>query len=185
MNRWSGISLAVVTSLLGGCATLSEQQCQSVDWWQLGQSDAMYGYAGSRVELHRQACAKIGIAPDDAAWHDGYAQALPAFCVGGQGYVVGARNGGYHGQCPPELARDFLDGYRLGQSLHELDKRIAEEDKEIDRLRKSMRSDEATDVSRKIDERWLDHHKRERDRLQSDRWRIQDQARELGYPPVY
>lgn len=178
-----GIPLLAMT--LTGCATLSEQQCLSADWYQLGRSDALYGHDTHQVELHRRACSKIDVVPDYAAWQAGYAAALPAFCVGGEGYSLGARNGSYHGQCPIEFETGFLDGYRLGQDLYDLNQRIAQEEHEIERLRKAIRDKDATAASREANERLLDRIKRERERLQSQRWHIQDRARERGYPVVY
>ncbi len=154
-----------VLALLAGCATLSEQQCHSVDWWQLGQSDALAGAGPDHVFRHREACQRHGVVPDQHQWLQGHAQGLPAFCTGSQGYRHGSRNGDYHGQCPPDLEPAFLAGLHLGQELHETDQRIAEQDREIERLRRAMRADDATETSRRIDDRWLDHHKRERDRL--------------------
>lgn len=173
--------LVPVLALLAGCATLSEQQCHSVDWWQLGQSDALAGAGPDHVFRHREACERHGVVPDQPQWLQGHAQGLPAFCTGPQGYRHGSRNGDYHGQCPPDLEPAFLAGLHLGQELHETDQRIAEQDREIERLRRAMRAEDATETSRRIDGRWLDHHKRERDRLDQQRWRVQERARAAGF----
>lgn len=173
--------LVPVLALLAGCATLSEQQCHSVDWWQLGHADARAGADPGHVHLHREACQRFGIAPDAQAWLAGYGEALPLFCNAAQGYRHGSRNGHYHGQCPPDLEPAFLAGLHLGQELHETDQRIAEQDREIERLRRAMRAEDATETSRQIDGRWLDHHKRERDRLDQQRWRVQERAAGFGY----
>lgn len=173
--------LLPILCLLAACATLSEQQCHSVDWWQLGHGDALAGADPGHVHRHREACQRHGIVPDAQAWLAGYGQALPLFCNAAQGYRHGSRNGDYHGQCPPDLEAGFLAGLQLGQELHELDLRIAEQDREIERLRRAMRADDATDASRNADGRWLDHHKRERDRLNQQRWRVQERARAAGF----
>lgn len=170
-------------SLLTACATLTEQQCHSVDWWQLGHADALAGADPGHVIRHFEACQRFGIVPDQHEWLDGYGHALPLFCIGRHGYHHGSRNGDYHGQCPPELEPEFLAGLHLGLELHELDLRIAEQDREIERLRRAMRADDATETSRRIDGRWLEHHKRERDRLNQQRWRVRDRARSAGFGP--
>lgn len=181
IQRRVRVPLLASLALSAGCATLSEQQCLTVDWWQLGGTDAMAGHAPYQVERHRQACAGIGVEPDVQQWQEGYAQALPRFCVGTHGYRIGSQNGGYHGQCPADLEAGFVAGLQLGQELYELDLRIREQDIEVDRLRKAMRADDATETSRRIDGRWLEHHKRERERLYEQRWRVQERARSAGF----
>lgn len=177
--------LAGLAALLAGCATLSPEQCLSVDWASQGYEDAVAGHGPQRVDQHARACAKAGVAPDGGAWAQGYADGLPEFCVGGHGYTVGARNGSYYQQCPRELEDGFLDGYRLGQDVYDLAQRIAEQDREISRLRESMDDDDASAASREADGRWLDHAKRERSRLEQQRWEVQARARERGYPAVW
>lgn len=185
--RWlhaGGLAVAMALAA-SGCATLSPEQCVGMDWYALGQQDALGGHDPDRITRHGEACAKGGIVPDGTAWRAGYQDALPAFCVGGQGYLLGARGGSYYRQCPPELEAGFLDGFHLGEELAELRRQESEIDREIDRLRDAMDDEDATDASREADGRWLDHAKRERDRLQERRWRIDARARERGYPPTW
>lgn len=182
-GRWMiGVVLA---GSLAGCATLSPEQCMSADWFSLGAQDALNGYPPNHVDRHARACGKAGVVPDERTWWAGYVETLPRFCVGGTGYSYGARNATYYGQCPDELEYAFLDGYRLGQDYYDLKRRIDEAEKEIRRLRESMNDDDATDASREADGRWLDHYKRERDRLQRQQWDLESRARERGYPTVY
>jgi hypothetical protein len=177
--------LAVLSALLAGCATMSPEQCLSVDWASQGYEDASAGHGPQRLGQHGRACEKAGVVPDEGAWAQGYRDGLPAFCVGAQGYALGARNGSYYSQCPRELEDGFLDGYRLGQDVYDLAQRIAAQDQEISRLRDSMDDDDASEASREADGRWLDHAKRERSRLEQQRWEVQARARERGYPSVW
>jgi hypothetical protein len=183
--RSTATLLAACSVLLGGCATLSPEQCLSVDWASQGYEDATAGYGPQRIDQHGRACAKAGIAPDGGAWAQGYRDGLPVFCTGGHGYALGARNGSYYQQCPRELEDGFLDGFRLGQDVYDLAQRIATQDQEISRLRESMDDKEASEASREADGRWLDHAKRERSRLEQQRWEVQARARDRGYPAVW
>lgn len=181
----SAAALLACSALLGGCATMSPEQCLSVDWASQGFKDAIAGHGPHRLDQHGRACEKAGIVPDGGAWSQGYRDGLPTFCVGAQGYALGARNGTYYDQCPSELEDAFEDGYRLGQDVYDLAQRIAEQDQEISRLRDAMDDEDASAASREADGRWLDNAKRERSRLQQQRSDLQARASERGYPPVW
>lgn len=170
---------------LAGCASLTPEQCLHADWYDIGAQDALAGHAPGSIGRHVRACGKAGVVPDDGLWHAGYREALPRFCVPENGYRFGVRNASYHGQCPAELEQGFLDAHRLGQDLHDLRRRITEVETAISGLRESMNDEEATDVSRDADGRWLEHYKDELDRLQQQVRDIEARARERGYPPVY
>lgn len=171
----------LLVAALGGCATLTPEQCRQADWYELGARDALAGSAPGIIDSHARACDRAGVVPDAALWQAGYNETLPRFCVGAYGYRLGARDGTYHGQCPPELEREFLDGFRLGQDVHDLEGQIREVEENIERLRQSMRDEHATEASREADGRWLEHYKDERERLQRRLWNLQDRARERGY----
>ena len=48
--------LLVVALLLGGCATMSESECLTVDWQTIGFEDGVAGYAGDPTEVLHTAC---------------------------------------------------------------------------------------------------------------------------------
>lgn len=58
------------TLALGGCLTLSAEDCRSIDWNQLGLRD---GYSGgdSLLDLYTAECAPHGGKPDAAAYARG------------------------------------------------------------------------------------------------------------------
>jgi hypothetical protein len=180
-----GLVVTVLAGCLGGCATLSKEQCISADWYQLGYQDALDGRPIDLVDRHARACAKAGVVPDEVTWLEGYRAALPYFCVADTGYRFGIRDANYHGQCPPHLEQRFLDGYRLGQDIHDLNARIAEADEAIDELREAMNSDDATEVSLEVDGRWLEHYKTERERLRRQLFDLEMRARQRGFPAAY
>jgi len=60
---------------LGGCASLSESECRSTDWYKRGRSDAeIYGMRG-QLDQYTAQCAAYGVKPDAPAyllgWDDG------------------------------------------------------------------------------------------------------------------
>ena len=121
------LNLALVAILAGlsGCASMSADECLTVDWATVGFEDGTRGYTADRLASHRKACAKHGVAPDLAAYQRGHAQGLESFCQPGRGFNHGANGGRYSGVCPAHLEPDFLEAYNAGHKLHSLRSSLA------------------------------------------------------------
>lgn len=129
-------SLALAGALLAGasgCATLSEGECYTADWYQLGRADGQRGYERSRLYEHQKACAEYGIRPDATAYYRGRQVGLAAYCSPRNGYEEGRDGHAYRGVCPPKYERRFLAAYRDGQSVHEVEEDIEAVERDIDR----------------------------------------------------
>ena len=50
--------------VLSGCAIQGINECHYADWRTIGYEDGAHGINASRINKHRNACAKHGIAPD-------------------------------------------------------------------------------------------------------------------------
>ena len=108
-------ALCLLASWAGGCATLSEAECRSADWYTIGYEDGAQGQPAARVQAHRRACAAHGVAPDLAAYRSGRDAGLPEFCRPEVGYALGARGRAYADVCPDDLEGPFLEAYASGQ----------------------------------------------------------------------
>ena len=60
-------SLCATTFVPGGCASMSESQCQVADWQRVGYTDGAAGIGESRLAEYVTDCGKIGITPNAAA----------------------------------------------------------------------------------------------------------------------
>lgn len=119
-HRLSLIALTLALAGLGGCATMSGDECMTSDWSAIGYEDGAYGYTMDRMSKHRKACAKHGVTPDLGAYQSGRDQGLVEYCQPGRGFNVGANGGSYNGVCHVNLEGDFLDAYNTGRHLHTL-----------------------------------------------------------------
>lgn len=119
-SRIAATAVAIVLIGLGGCASMSEEECLTGDWRAIGYEDGLRGYTADRFGEHRKACAKHSIAPDFQAYRDGHREGLREYCQPSRGFNLGARGGQYHGACAADLEPAFLDAYRHGQHLHTL-----------------------------------------------------------------
>ncbi len=136
----------VLLSLLAGCsASMSKDECRTVDWRTIGYEDGVSGRPGTRIGDHRRACAEYGVAPDLVAYTAGRAAGMREFCQAHNGYRVGASGQVYAGTCPGDLAAEFEQGYDVGRELYVRNRRVwdAEEgiafrQREIRRLEDSL-----------------------------------------------
>jgi len=134
MKRLAAVLLASLV-VLSGCATLSEEECLTADWFSIGFEDGANGYPSNRIGAHREACAKHGVTPDLRQYQDGHEEGLINFCTARNGFSR-ARNGyQYTGICPPSLEPEFLDGYQAGREIYAVTS-------ELSGLRNEQRSNE-------------------------------------------
>jgi hypothetical protein len=99
---------------------MSGDECLTSDWQMIGFEDGSRGYGAERLGEHRKACAKHGVTPDLTAYRAGREEGLRDFCQPARAFNLGSRGGHYNGVCAAELEGDFLDAYRAGYHLYEL-----------------------------------------------------------------
>lgn len=135
---------------MGGCASMSAEQCAMNDWAAVGYEDGARGYTSDRFGSYRKSCAKHGVAPDFRAYQAGRDQGLVEYCRPSRGYNLGLSGGRYNGVCDAALEEEFLDAYRVGHELYSLranvdaaDRRIAAKKGELESVRETIQSKEA------------------------------------------
>ena len=119
MNKQFILALAAAM-MLGGCATMSEQECLVTDWRTVGYEDGARGVSQTNIGKYRQRCAKHGVAPDLDAYRAGHAEGVVQYCQPANGFNVGSAGRNYQGVCPAELESEFLHSYQAGRELHRL-----------------------------------------------------------------
>jgi len=117
-KSWNIVWMALVFAGLGGCASMSGDECMTSDWAAIGYEDGARGYTSDHLSKHRKACAKHGVTPDFAAYQNGREQGLVEYCQPGRGFEIGSHGGSYHGVCDANLEGDFLDAYNSGRQLY-------------------------------------------------------------------
>jgi len=123
--------LAVSTTILTACTTMSKQECETADWNKLGYKDASVGKTTEMFERRQNACSKHEIVANESQYAHGYTEGLKIFCTYDSGVDYGHTGAHYAHQCPRDLETEFMKGYRLGKAEHERDALKSElEDKE-------------------------------------------------------
>lgn len=161
------IGLALV---LAGCASMSEKECLHADWSAQGYRDGRQGYALTRIEDHRDACAKVGIVPDIGLYRSGHAQGVIEYCTVQNAVVEGRSGRPYRNACPPDLEADFLAYHQRGMRVYHAQQRLDNLNRQSQQLQRTM-DKEKNETKR----RGLRNELRELDR------RLRDARAELSY----
>lgn len=147
--EWKLVLTLGLMVTMGGCATMSGEECMATDWSAVGYEDGARGYTSDRFSSHRKACAKHGVTADFGAYQSGREQGLREYCQPGRGFDVGASGGRYYGVCDVQLEGDFLDAYNAGAQLYSLRSNVnratAEinaRERELEELRDQMKQNE-------------------------------------------
>ena len=140
-------SAALALIALSGCASMSRDECLTVDWRTVGFEDGVAGYSGDRIGQHRKACAKHGVAPDLSAYQAGREEGLREYCVPSNGFRLGAQGGSYSGMCPADLDPPFADAYDAGRQLYTLQSRLSSVSRQLEARRGDLHQAEADIVT--------------------------------------
>jgi len=137
--RWMlAVAIVVASATLGGCATMSKDECLTVDWRTVGFEDGVAGYNGDRIGQHRKACADHGVTPDFEAYQAGRAEGLREYCQPQNGFRVGASGATYVGACPADLAPPFAVAYESGRELYVRQHRVSHANSQLAAKRREL-----------------------------------------------
>lgn len=174
--------LLALLAILSGCASLSETECRTGDWEDIGFRDGNRGAGEDRASDHAEACAEYGVQVDRKAWKRGYRKGLDAYCTPENAVEVGLGGGNYGGVCPPESDREFSTHWRAARVVYEQRQRVSQLDSRRRELeyayRQSENERERYDI--RVEMARIDEQLRyERDRLYHEERRLDDFLRGL------
>lgn len=73
-RRWKRRCVIGLCALAAGCASMSENECRTANWYQRGEQDALFGQQ-PRIEVYSYQCAAHQVQPSVQeymdGWHDG------------------------------------------------------------------------------------------------------------------
>lgn len=149
-RNWSRLAMwAAAVAALGGCASMSESECQRADWYQKGVQDGRDGQTRDRVEDHAKACGKVGISPDEARWQSGWSEGVRRYCRPLNGWQLGIKGEFYRGVCADQpQGEDFENNYQTAKRIYDLGQQIDRNYREMQRLERDL-ADAKTDEERK------------------------------------
>lgn len=186
INPSYGVSrLAAALSLalfVAGCASMSEKECLSANWTDQGYRDGRNGQPLSRLEEHRQACAKVGVAPVSSQYLTGREAGIREYCTPANAVREGRLGRGYRNACPMQLERNFLSYHELGYQAYRAEQRVDTLNREMQRRQREL-DKEKNDAKRHELRRELRHLD---SRLAQARRELYDEERRLRkFAPSY
>jgi Protein of unknown function (DUF2799) len=124
-------ALAVLASL-GGCASLSRNECLAANWEDIGVRDGAAGRPEEYLIRHSTACAKVSVTPDRTAWLQGRERGLERFCVPHRAYQAGESGYGFDAAICRNYDQDRLvAAYEHGREVNRLAGELASIDNEM------------------------------------------------------
>jgi hypothetical protein len=167
MKKTTLLTLPILM-ILNACSTLSEKECHTSDWHQLGIQDGCSGLVERRLDDYAKSCKEYGILPDIDQYMTGRTIGLKQYCIPSNAFRTGLKGEEYQGVCPADIDMFFqinntvaLNVYKARQRIKDLDIRLEHLEHELEEKDKS--ENERMRLRKEI--RDLD---RERDRLKAD-----------------
>lgn len=125
--------LGGLLSLVAACATLNADECKTVNWQQLGDSDGAQGHPATRIAKHHKACEKHSLTVDPLAYERGWQGGIQRFCTPQNGFSLGLRGGSYQNSCPSQFEGPFVSAYRPARDLYDAERDLQNAESEFDR----------------------------------------------------
>lgn len=154
--------------LLSGCATLSREQCQRGDWYEIGNSDGQAGQPLSRLEQHQRACGEYGLPVDQQQYVSGHAQGLQDYCQLDNAFRSGLEGNRYQGVCPPDIDAAFERANRTAYQVHQLRQELDRVEGQLRNQERRLRDHDLSDDNRRRIRADIHDLDRRRGRLQND-----------------
>ncbi len=124
--RRAAVALVALAALAGCARSLDQAECAQGDWRAIGLADGARGLGPERLEEHRAACARHGVAPDAAAWEAGRRAGLARYCTPRNAYRVGMAGRALSRQCPAAMTEELDRAWRQGRERRWIEREIAE-----------------------------------------------------------
>lgn len=167
MNWTLFLALPLLT-LLSACSTLSEKECHSSDWNQLGVQDGRSGLPERRLDDYATSCKEYGILPDTKQYQAGREIGLKQYCVPSNAFRTGMNGEEYQGVCPASIDMAFHINNTAALSVYKARQRIKDLDSRLDHLEHELSEKDKSEKDKLRLRKEIRDLDRDRDRLKAD-----------------
>lgn len=143
-----GAFLAIV-ALSASCTTMSQSECSSSNWAEIGVSDGERGLRSTHYSKYQKACAEYGIPISSSAYIAGWETGIRRYCTGDNGFRVGNSGILYADSCPIALEHKFLSAFELGRDVHLFKMRVNYLSNRIAETKGKLESEDLNDSRRR------------------------------------
>jgi hypothetical protein len=144
------VLLIVAVLLTSACQNLTEEQCQTADWLDVGYDDGVQGLPIDDFNRHREACAKHKVIPLREQYDLGHARGLAIYCQPDIGFIRGREGTEYLGVCSAQLEAAFLAAYKEGRLIGDHERELAA----LVSVKRSLEG-EIKNIERRLDSRFF------------------------------
>lgn len=142
---------AVVASLsLSGCATLNKNECQTVDWEQLGLQNGQSGQPQTYIAEHQKACAEYKLPVDTAKWEAGWQKGIRNYCTPANGLAVGRQGRTDASMCPADQMQQFSYYNQIGGRVYSAQSEVDSARAELDQISEDIKTEKDRDRHRDL-----------------------------------
>jgi hypothetical protein len=120
--------------ILGACANMNKEQCQTADWQAIGYEDGNAGQRDSMFSQHRQECADHGVTANIDEYLRGHAEGSKKYCTKTNGFFLGMKGSSYNRNCPDELANEFLVGLSDGKQIYSAETQVRSAEQALEKV---------------------------------------------------
>lgn len=152
MFNHRALSLLLLTTLLAGCASMSESECQVADWGRVGLNDGARGEPERKLAAYTEDCGKTGVVPNAQAYRQGWDAGIKRFCTAANGWQEGLLGHADKAQvcaAQPGVV-SFVRYLNAGLQVHQTQERMRQNTHESNRLQKRLESAASDDERRRI-----------------------------------
>lgn len=164
--------LIIYSLLLAACATIPEDQCAKVDWFELGVQDGRAGHEEDRLNRHREACAGVKIFPDEKRYMEGRKIGLTEYCQPENAVREGLAGRYYRGVCNNEGFRRL---HQAAYKVYSLKQNIKSNLDDISRKESELRNKDTSEARRKELHSEIRDLDRRRESLRDDLYRAEQE----------
>ena len=105
------LGVTAMSCILVACVPhLNKQQCQSMNWYQVGYSDGTQGKLQRDLSQAIEDCAKFNLTVDTKRYTDGWRSGTRQFCHPSRAYQLGVTGSTFNHVCPSGLAAECDQG---------------------------------------------------------------------------
>ncbi|OGT55063.1 MAG: hypothetical protein A3F17_08195 [Gammaproteobacteria bacterium RIFCSPHIGHO2_12_FULL_41_15] len=110
-----GSAIVIATGWLTACAPhLNQQQCETMDWYQVGYSDGTAGKYQRDLTGAITDCAKFKLTVNAQAYSKGWSTGVRKFCKPDTAFQLGVNGQVYNNICPSDLSAAFASAWQQG-----------------------------------------------------------------------
>ncbi|RYZ80335.1 MAG: DUF2799 domain-containing protein, partial [Proteobacteria bacterium] len=99
----------------------TQPSCANIDWFEVGRADGAMGSPAEKSADYHLRCDATPHPFSQELYANGRNAGIVEFCTNTAGFEAGRNGSAYEGVCPDFLEKGFLESFRIGQKVRELE----------------------------------------------------------------